>query len=388
MRTLPDWVFMATGWSIVMLALVLALWAMFWDRPRGRRRCPKCWYDMTASPGMRCSECGYEASSVWHLLKTRRMWRWLVAGVVAAGVGYVLLVTPRVQQVGWRGAVPTTALIWWVTHTEPEAVWDELTKRMSAPTKQAAELTRRAAKDQLWDWQWRWMLRRVEGVRSRERWPVDYEWVISVGLPHWLESIGRPQTSSPLEGAEDSHGIHLIPWRAGKLAAGTRAVERQRTVGPWSGEWTVPVVLVESADDAMTPVLSNMIDAAIRRSLDVGFANDPNPPAGIDMMVGARLFRSRAPILDDVAVGIVVELKRDAEVMKEWVLVMRNSPYGEPVDWIRFKRPTPGWNDQDAAEMDRWTVRVRGDVEAALNDLKRPRYWAGEYTVPLTDLLR
>lgn len=388
MTAWPDLVIIATGWSLVVLALVLALWAMFWDRPRGRRRCPKCWYDMTASPGMKCSECGHDATSVRHLLKTRRMWRWLVAGVVAAGVGYVLLVTPRVLQVGWRGAVPTSALIWWVTHTESEAVWDDLTKRMSAPTKQAAELARRAAKDQLWDWQWRWMLRRVEVVRYRERWPVDYKWVISTGLPYWLVSIGHPQATSPLQDAEESFGTHLLPWRAGKLAPGTRAVELQLAVGSWSGDWSVPVVLVESPDDAMTPVQSNMIDAAIRRSLDVGFADDPIPAIGTDMKVGARLFRSRAPILGDVAVGIVVELKRDTEVVKEWVLVMRDSPYGEPVDWIRFKRPTPGWNDQDAAEMDRWTVRVRGDVEAALTDLRRTRYWAGDYTVPLTDLLR
>lgn len=38
-------------WNVVAIALgaigcVLFQWAMFWDRARGRLRCPKCWYDM------------------------------------------------------------------------------------------------------------------------------------------------------------------------------------------------------------------------------------------------------------------------------------------------------------------------------------------------------
>src|SRR5262245_16943278 len=38
---------------------VLALWVgLFTDPSRGRRRCPACWYDMSGTDGMTCSECG------------------------------------------------------------------------------------------------------------------------------------------------------------------------------------------------------------------------------------------------------------------------------------------------------------------------------------------
>ncbi len=56
--------------------LVLTGWALFWDRARGRRRCPKCWYDLAATPagaaGTTCPECGRTARSERELARTRR----------------------------------------------------------------------------------------------------------------------------------------------------------------------------------------------------------------------------------------------------------------------------------------------------------------------------
>jgi hypothetical protein len=35
-----------------------------------------------------------------------------------------------------------------------------------------------------------------------------------------------------------------------------------------------------------------------------------------------------------------------------------------------------------------WTVRVRGDGEMALRDFSATKYWAGEFTLPLKDVLK
>ncbi len=67
----------------------------------GRRRCPRCDYDLSHSPTARCSECGYTLRSEREGQTPRRRW-WLgVVGLaVAVGLpGYV--VQMRVRQEGW-----------------------------------------------------------------------------------------------------------------------------------------------------------------------------------------------------------------------------------------------------------------------------------------------
>jgi hypothetical protein len=56
-----DWLYHTFGWTLAAAGMVLLAWALFWDRSRGRRRCPKCWYNMEGVPGLRCPECGREA---------------------------------------------------------------------------------------------------------------------------------------------------------------------------------------------------------------------------------------------------------------------------------------------------------------------------------------
>jgi len=69
---------MDAGWALAAIALVLFSWAIFWDRARGRRRCPRCWYDMAAAVertgedgGFICPECGRRVARVRGLMSTR-----------------------------------------------------------------------------------------------------------------------------------------------------------------------------------------------------------------------------------------------------------------------------------------------------------------------------
>ncbi|MCZ6811355.1 MAG: hypothetical protein O7D97_05070, partial [Planctomycetota bacterium] len=91
-----DWVFWSLGGLLGVIGLSLAAWALLWDRARGRRRCAKCWYDMSGTPGRVCSECGYRARREKTLFKTRRHWRWVFVGILVLAVGYGASVTPRV----------------------------------------------------------------------------------------------------------------------------------------------------------------------------------------------------------------------------------------------------------------------------------------------------
>jgi len=100
---------------VALAACVLIVWALLADwvrhRFRRRRRCPRCWYDMSRSPTLTCSECGYEAKKERRLFKARRRWRWAFFAVFLLIGSYALHVTPQVKQRGWVAAVPTTVLI-------------------------------------------------------------------------------------------------------------------------------------------------------------------------------------------------------------------------------------------------------------------------------------
>lgn len=101
-------------WILGSLFLGLGgLWfarAVFWDRSRGRRRCPKCWYDMAGVPGLRCPECGrgFVAERVFG--KTRRHWRQAVAALVVVLLGYLGVRIPDVFTDGLATVVPTLPL--------------------------------------------------------------------------------------------------------------------------------------------------------------------------------------------------------------------------------------------------------------------------------------
>ena len=58
--------------ALALCGLIGILFALFFDTSRGRRRCPRCWYDMRGTTGLRCPECGHEARTEQDLLRTRR----------------------------------------------------------------------------------------------------------------------------------------------------------------------------------------------------------------------------------------------------------------------------------------------------------------------------
>src|SRR5436853_2306048 len=86
-------------------AAVVLYWALFHDRARGRRRCPKCWYSLEGG-GLKCPECGRESTSERSLLKTRRKWRRGLAGLLIALYGGAAAMTPDVRENGWAHRLP------------------------------------------------------------------------------------------------------------------------------------------------------------------------------------------------------------------------------------------------------------------------------------------
>lgn len=146
-------------WASMLLAATLAGFgirictrAVFGDRSRGRRRCPKCWYEIATSAGRKCSECGREAPSEQSLLRTRRHWWRTVPGgllVLAAGAPVGM---QRVHQKGWLGAVPTAGYIAVLPWIGTGAGMRELGERVKSGTMK--------------QWEYRWLARRCANSMS------------------------------------------------------------------------------------------------------------------------------------------------------------------------------------------------------------------------------
>lgn len=99
--------------GVLLLSGVFMAWRFGWRDPgKGTRRCPKCWYDMTATMGLRCPECGREAALEKQLHRAHRKRRWIAAGLLVAVASYPVFKWPLFQRSGWVGMLPRTATIW------------------------------------------------------------------------------------------------------------------------------------------------------------------------------------------------------------------------------------------------------------------------------------
>ena len=75
------WLFWLLGLLFLGTCLAVTWWGLFGDRARGRRRCPRCWYDLSFSSGRTCPECGHTANTERSLFRNRRR---LTAAMLAA----------------------------------------------------------------------------------------------------------------------------------------------------------------------------------------------------------------------------------------------------------------------------------------------------------------
>lgn len=119
------WAYAAAG-SLALAGLAILLIALLAGRARGRRRCPRCWYDMSGAGAtfpLTCPECGRKVRTDGELGRTRRRWRLAIFGLVLAapliaqvsylhghGIYYALM--PKWKRVETFRFGETTALRW------------------------------------------------------------------------------------------------------------------------------------------------------------------------------------------------------------------------------------------------------------------------------------
>lgn len=103
-------VFHIVGIVLAVLAAIGLLIAVYADRSKGRRRCPRCWFDMSATRSLLCPECGRTHKHEGRMYLTRRHWRWAVLFVVLLAGGRAVYEVPRIRAVGPQGYAPEWAM--------------------------------------------------------------------------------------------------------------------------------------------------------------------------------------------------------------------------------------------------------------------------------------
>ena len=173
-----EWLFVAFGLLVLAVnagAVYVAWWALFKDRSRGRRRCPRCWHDLGYTPGMTCGECGFFAQNEDDLARTRRRWGHaalaILSCVAVSGAAYWIM-----AERGWASYVPTRSLI---------AMLPTLGDLRSSPYR---ELSRRVGRGRLTERQWLALIKRCAKGDWWTR-PVSDKWIDKYGT--FLETRRR-----------------------------------------------------------------------------------------------------------------------------------------------------------------------------------------------------
>ncbi len=134
------------------LGAILLFWSIWSGRARGRKRCPKCRYDMShpSDEPLRCPECGHVAKHERRLLGIHPNWRQFSTAVVLLLAAMVWIGYPRFERNGWLAFVPDTVLLLSMTRDIDSWAAGRLTNRLGGTGDKFDP-------DQMWNWQWRFM---------------------------------------------------------------------------------------------------------------------------------------------------------------------------------------------------------------------------------------
>jgi len=106
-----DWLWYGFAAALALAGLWFTYTALFRDRARGRRRCPRCWYSMEGIPSTTCPECGHDARTERRLLRTRRRWPRALAAAGLLAAALTIAALPYWLRGDWVSLVPTSVLV-------------------------------------------------------------------------------------------------------------------------------------------------------------------------------------------------------------------------------------------------------------------------------------
>ncbi len=426
------------------VAVAILWWGLFGDRARDRRRCPRCWYDMSHSNGLRCSECGRTAPDEKHLRRTRRrLVPALLAAIVAAGgASYAI---ERGNQRGWLALMPTRVVIMSLPFSGDShaSLTTELTIRIGRRTMtdgQVRSLVKRCLRGDMfarpvspeWERKYGALLANCRGVvptafgldedllklpaqitlTSRRSWPRDAPICLRLDVREWWPAgtecrvtlTPRWDPDNPIviwrdaasqrparPGLRNADRGRAYPLVIHDPPGGTRLefdVVLERLVPGENPSWQkaqteaviVDLELVGTLADTLRPSANEQLQAAMQKT----FAQVTKWTSGRSPV---RVTFGRRPTFEvktreDVVIGAVVDIVHAGTLARRLELwwPLSQSALNDIGYVVAFEDEEL---IKDAAENDQWQMLVRGDPAVALRAGAGTTYWDGDFTLPL-----
>ena len=166
----------------------------------------------------------------------------------------------------------------------------------------------------------------------------------------------------------------------------------------WVGPMTFELEMVASIDDAVPPATDQELDAAVIRSLGVGF-REWHTSEGLRMtaFVNVDPDIARFPALERTALSLAVDVLRGDVVKQSGRLIasrsdtlsVLSSMSEEPLRFYGSANlgEVPPEIEGDETELAKWSLRTRGTSDDVLGLWDADQRWSGEVTVPPAKLI-
>lgn len=419
-ESVQDLVFFGIGAVLALGSIAIALSALFSDRSLGRKRCPKCWYDMTAAGAtvkrgrelFVCPECGRTITDAKRLFATRRGWRLFAGACVLMLIATQVIQQPKRTQEGWTSWIPSSIL------ALVPAVWGDGSNPFF-PTV----LGKRA--DDMFGWQVS-LAMHLEGrigesalrgaIRTRGTWPAGTP--IMVHLSPWRVGLDSAVCdrrfrlrSEVTRGVAECYVVHkgtylhvlgYSPWTEviwlPALQAGNHTLRFEIEADTYVRDSEIPLVrktievpmtIVPSVADVLAPLRSTAIDAAIRAGMSVRILPPQYraSPVCLDLAVTLPPQTALGIKVDLLCAGRVVGTTDVNAAFSETSVLctVEKSHYDELVANVW---PWQSSSESAPESLRRWSIRVRGDPILSLTDFDAVQYWEGSVEVPLVQLVK
>lgn len=162
----------------------------------------------------------------------------------------------------------------------------------------------------------------------------------------------------------------------------------------WSGDLGPSIEFVDAIGQCVQAVQDGELTRIVETGLWPRVLGMERQPGRWHAWILVSFKGEPAEPVESVAIGVRVEVVQDGQVVE----TVRGPLLEGPAEFRDFEQRSldAGFSPSisrllaqrpSEAELARWTIRLKSDVEAALMDVARPLYWEGELEFPLSEVL-